>query len=256
MTSVAICGIRGRMGQTLIRLARDTADLSIVGGIDTSAGNEDDIPVVMMDAAADVLGNADVIIDFSSAAATRALLAQDAIAGRALVIGTTGLDADTTRLIEAAAQRNAILTAANFSIGVNLLLVLAERAAAALDAASYDAEIVEAHHNRKVDAPSGTALALAESVARGRDVKLADVRKDGRSGDVGARKRGEIGLHAVRGGGVVGEHRLMFIGERERIELVHEAMDRSLFAEGALRAAQWIAGRDAGRYTMKQVLGL
>jgi 4-hydroxy-tetrahydrodipicolinate reductase len=240
------------MGRTLVRLAADADDLAIIGGIDTESGEENGMSIVTMDDAAGMLGRADVVIDFSSAAATRALLEHDA---RALVIGTTGLGADADHALKRAAQQRAILTAANFSIGVNLLLVLAERAGDVLDA-GYDAEIVEAHHNRKVDAPSGTALALAEAVARGRDVKLGDVRRDGRSGDTGARPQGEIGIHAVRGGGVVGEHRLMFIGERERIELTHIAMDRSLFAEGALRAARWIAGRAAGRYTMKQVLGL
>ena len=178
------------------------------------------------------------------------------MAGRSLVIGTTGLDADTERALADASTHAAVLTAANFSIGVNLLLGLTTRVAEALDADSFDIEVVEAHHRRKTDAPSGTALALARAAADGRGVDLEAVRRDGRSGDTGARPHGQIGLHAVRGGGVVGEHTVMFIGERERIELRHDALDRALFAEGALRAARWMAGRAPGRYTMQDVLGL
>jgi 4-hydroxy-tetrahydrodipicolinate reductase len=256
MTDIAICGIRGRMGQTLVRLAHDASDLRIVGGIDTIPGEEADYRVVTMDNASSVIADAEVIIDFSAADATCALTEVSNLRGRAIVIGTTGLDDAATHKLDACAQRTALLSAANFSIGVNLLLALAETAAATLGAEQYDVEIVEAHHNRKADAPSGTAIALGHAVAKGRAVSLSDLRRDGRSGQTGARPRGEVGFHAVRGGGVVGEHRLMFLGERERIELVHEATDRALFAEGALRAARWIAGREPGRYTMREVLGL
>ena len=158
-------------------------------------------------------------------------------------------------MLERAAERGAVLQAANFSVGVNLLLALAERAAAVLGD-DYDVEIVEAHHRRKADAPSGTALALGESVAAGRGVKLGEVRVDGRSGRPGERARGEIGFHALRGGEIVGEHEVAFIGAKERVTLGHVASDRALFAEGALRAARWIAGKPAGRYTMADVLGL
>jgi 4-hydroxy-tetrahydrodipicolinate reductase len=148
-----------------------------------------------------------------------------------------------------------VLTAANFSVGVNVLLSLVATAAAALGP-EYEVEIVEAHHRRKEDAPSGTALALGRAVAGARGVELDAVRRDGRSGRPGARPAGEIGFHALRGGSIVGEHQVWLIGEMDRLELVHRAADRALFAEGALRAAAWLAGRAPGRYSMRDVLGL
>lgn len=258
MTRIVICGIRGRMGQTLVRLARDRSDIRIVGGIATAADESLDIPIRPIAAATEMIAGADVLIDFSTAAATREIIehAAEAIAGRAFVVGTTGLDAATLERVDALSSRAAVLTAANFSVGVNLLLGLTQRVAAALDKAAYDIEIIEAHHRRKADAPSGTALALGEAAAAGRGVALQDVRRDSRSGHTGARPEGEIGFHAVRGGGIVGEHRVQFAGERERIELVHEALDRAVFAEGALTAAGWISGRTSGRFTMLDVLGL
>jgi len=267
VTRIVISGIRGRMGETLLQLARERSDIVVTGGIARESGSDagtDDarpdtgVPVRTLEDAHDLMGECDVVIDFSTAAATAKLIdtSGDALAGRAVVIGTTGLDADTVRHLDALASRAAVLTAANFSLGVNLLLGLTERVSAALDPAGYDIEIVEAHHRRKVDAPSGTAIALGEAAARGRRVNLHDVRRDGRSGETGMRPDGEIGFHAVRGGGTIGEHRVQFAGERERIELVHEALDRSVFAQGALTAARWIAGREPGRYTMLDVLGL
>ncbi|HSK18872.1 MAG TPA: 4-hydroxy-tetrahydrodipicolinate reductase [Longimicrobiales bacterium] len=258
MTRVVIAGIRGRMGRTLLRLAGERADIVVTGGLASVADATFAVPVVSMDDAAGVIRDADVVIDFSTAAATRMLLERvaGALDGRGLIVGTTGLGEATHDRLDALAARAAVLTAANFSVGVNLLLGLTERVAAALDAASYDIEIVEAHHRRKVDAPSGTALALAEAAATGRGVPLASVRRDGRSGETGVRPTGEIGIHALRGGGIIGEHRVVFAGERERVELVHEALDRAVFAQGALEAAAWIAGRGTGRFTMQDVLGL
>lgn len=258
MTRVVISGIRGRMGQTLVRLAGERSDMRIVGGIGTRADESLDIPVRPIAEATEMLAGAEVLIDFSTAAATRELVERisGTVAGRALVIGTTGLDDATLERLDALSSRAAVLTAANFSLGVNLLLVLTQRAAAALDRSSYDIEIIESHHRRKVDAPSGTALALGEAAAAGRGVALPDVRRDGRSGRTAARTEGEIGFHAVRGGGIVGEHRVQFAGERERIELVHDALDRAVFAEGALMAARWMSGRGSGRFTMQDVLGL
>jgi 4-hydroxy-tetrahydrodipicolinate reductase len=205
-----------------------------------------------------VIRDVNVVIDFSAPAATRALATThgDALAGRALVIGTTGLDDEEERALDALATRTAVLVAANFSVGVNLLLGLVERAARVLDAAYYDAEITETHHGGKADAPSGTALALGRAIAAGRGVALDEVRRDSRSGQTGERPRGEIGFHALRGGAVVGEHHVHFLGARERIELAHHAADRALFAEGALVAARWIDGRPPGRYTMSDVLDL
>ncbi|HEX5727150.1 MAG TPA: 4-hydroxy-tetrahydrodipicolinate reductase [Longimicrobiaceae bacterium] len=259
---VVLCGATGRMGTTLARLmARDDA-LELVGGIGRVEG-DDPPPELECPLADDPAGAgewlraADVVVDFSAPEALRRLLSThgDALAGKGLVVGTTGLGDEERGLLREAAARAAVLQSANFSVGVNLLLALAERAAAVLDD-GYDVEIVEAHHRRKADAPSGTALELGRWVARGRGVELDAVRVDGRSGRPGERPRGEIGFHAVRGGDIVGEHRVMFIGERERIELAHLAQDRALFAEGALRAAKWIAGKPAGSYSMADVLGL
>jgi 4-hydroxy-tetrahydrodipicolinate reductase len=258
---IVLSGATGRMGQALAGLAAEDPSLQLVGGIGRQEGGRAcDIgcPIVHTAASAgEVIRACDVVIDFSSPELLRELLAEqgDAIAGKALVVGTTGLDDGALAQLADASRRSPVLRAANFSVGVNLLLALAERAGAVLGP-DYDVEIVEAHHRRKADAPSGTALALGEAVAAGRAVELERVRVDGRSGRPGARPAGEIGFHAVRGGDVVGEHRVMLIGERERVELVHIAQDRTLFAEGALRAARWLAGRPAGEYTMKDVLGL
>ena len=257
---IVLSGITGRMGQTLSRLIRDDAGLQLVGGIGKmpEPACEVGCPVVETPETAGAwIRDADVVIDFSAPELLRRIVDMhgDALAGKALVIGTTGLGDDDARLLERMAHRSAVLQAANFSVGVNLLVALTQRAAQVLGS-DYDVEIVEAHHRRKVDAPSGTALALGEAVARGRQVALGDVRVDGRSGRPGERPRGEIGFHSLRGGDIVGEHRLMLIGERERIELAHLAQDRALFAEGALRAAKWIAGKPAGTYTMMAVLGL
>lgn len=257
---IVLSGATGRMGQTLAALIADDDGLALAGGIGRMPERGCDIGCVLVETpetAGPWIREADVVIDFSSPELLRRLLEMhgDALGGKALVVGTTGLEEDDQALLQAQAERSAVLQAANFSVGVNLLVALAERAAAVLDD-DYDVEIVEAHHRRKVDAPSGTALALGEAVARGRGVALADARVDGRSGQTGARPRGDIGFHSVRGGDIVGEHSVMLIGERERIELGHVAQDRALFAEGALRAARWMAAKAPGTYTMADVLGL
>lgn len=261
---VVVCGATGRMGRSLAALMAAADDVECTAGIAGTAAADDDAHasgyprIVTLADAGPMLESADVLIDFSTPDALGALVDAhaDRLAGRAVITGTTGLDDGTARAFEGLAARAAILTAANFSIGVNLLAGLARRAAAALDRERYDIEIVEAHHGGKVDAPSGTALVLGRAVAEGRGVSLADVRRDGRSGHTGVRPPGEIGFHSLRGGGVVGDHRIHFLGRGERIELGHVATDRSLFAEGALAAARWIAGKPAGRYDMDQVLGL
>lgn len=257
---VVLSGATGRMGTTLAALMGEDDAFRLLGGIGRmpEAGCDIGCPVVETPETAGAwLREADVVIDFSAPELLRRMLEMhgEHLAGTALVVGTTGLMPEERAMLDRAAERGPVLQAANFSVGVNLLLALAERAATVLDD-GYDIEIMETHHRRKVDAPSGTALALGESVAAGRGVDLASVRVDGRSGRPGERPRGEIGFHALRGGDVVGEHRVMFIGERERIELAHLAQDRALFAEGALRAAKWIAGKPAGAYTMRDVLGL
>jgi 4-hydroxy-tetrahydrodipicolinate reductase len=258
VTRIVICGIRGRMGRSIVQLASERTDVEIIAGIGSSAEPDAAPPVTTLEDAAAGARSADVLVDFSAPAATAALLDAmgDDLRGRGLIVGTTGLDADTLRRLQQLAERAAVLVAANFSIGINLLLGLTERAAAALGADQYDIEIIEAHHRRKADAPSGTALALGAAAAAGRGVELDRVRVDGRSGATGTRPEQEIGLHAVRGGGIAGEHRVLFAGAREIIELRHEALDRAVFAEGALRAACWLTGRPAGLYSMRDVLGL
>jgi 4-hydroxy-tetrahydrodipicolinate reductase len=251
---IAISGATGRMGEAVARLAAAADDLEVVGGVAHEAGEmEGGAPVVTPDRAERVLGGAEVIVDFSHPDLLREVA--DRAGDAALVVGTTGFDADDEERLEHAARRAPVLVASNFSVGVNLLLDLAERAAGALGD-DYDVEIVEAHHRRKEDAPSGTALSLGEAVAQGRGRPLDELRIDGRSGRPGPRPRGEIGFHALRGGDIVGEHRVMLIGERERVELGHVATSRDLFAEGALRAARWVRGREPGRYTMADVLGM
>ena len=257
---IVLSGATGRMGQTLAGLIADDGAMSLAGGIGRMPERGCDIGCVVVETpetAGPWIRESDVVIDFSAPELLRRLVEMhgDALAGKALVVGTTGLGEEEQALLARQAERSAVLQAANFSVGVNLLVALAERAAAVLGD-DYDVEIVEAHHRRKVDAPSGTALALGEAVARGRGVALADVRVDGRSGRPGERPHGEVGFHSVRGGDIVGEHSVMLIGERERIELGHVAQDRALFAEGALRAARWMAGKAPGTYTMRDVLGL
>ena len=256
---VVVAGATGRMGAQLARLARASSALELVGGIAPDAGETADYPTVVDAAGAGALrGACDVLVDFSAPAHIASILRAhaDSLAGRGIVIGTTGLDDDARRAIDDASARSAVLVAANFSIGVNLLLELARNAARVLGADAFDVEIVEAHHRHKADAPSGTALALGRAVAEGREVGLDDVRRDGRSGISGERAVGEIAFHALRGGEIVGEHEVRFIGTNERVSLGHVANDRALFAAGALRAAQWIAGRAPGSYTMRDVLGL
>ena len=199
---------------------------------------------------------ADVVIDFSTPAASAALA--EVCAGRggpALVIGSTGFDAGQLAAIESAALKVAIVRAGNFSLGVNMLMGLVEQAARKLGPDAYDIEVFEAHHRRKVDAPSGTALMLGEAAAKGRGVALSGVAKRSRDGITGARAPGEIGFSVMRGGDIVGEHSVSFIADDEILTLSHSARDRSLFARGAVVAARWVAGRSPGQYDMRDVLG-
>ncbi len=174
----------------------------------------------------------------------------------ALVIGTTGLDKSARAAIEAAAKAVPLVQAANMSIGVTLLGQMVKQLAAKLDGAAFDIEIIEMHHRHKLDSPSGTALALAEAAAEGRAVALPDVARNGRDGQIGPRRAGEIGISALRGGDVVGDHTVIFAADGERIELTHKASSRQIFARGAVRAALWAAGRKPGLYSMLDVLGL
>ncbi len=202
------------------------------------------------------LALADVVIDFTTPAASVELANTCASrGGPTLLVGATGFDEAQVAAIAKAAEKVSIVRAGNFSLGLNMLLGFVEQAAHKLGPEAYDIEVFEAHHRRKVDAPSGAALMLGEAAARGRGVALSDVAKRGRDGITGARPAGEIGFSVVRGGGIVGEHSVSFIAEDETLTLSHSARDRGLFARGAIVAARWVAGRPPGHYTMRDVLG-
>jgi 4-hydroxy-tetrahydrodipicolinate reductase len=255
---VVVCGALGRMGRRILALCHADPELRLAGATvrpgSPQAGSQVHGVTLREDLPAAATG-ADVIIDFTTPvhAIGAARLAADA--GVALVVGTTGLGADAHAALEAAAQRVPVVWAPNMSVGVNLLAALVDRASRALGA-GWDAEIVELHHRHKRDAPSGTALALAEAAARARGLDPHAARRSVRDGDVGARPDGEIGVMALRGGDVVGEHTVFFLGGGERLELTHRATDRDVFARGALRAARWAVGRPPGLYGMREVLGL
>ncbi|MCZ4255927.1 4-hydroxy-tetrahydrodipicolinate reductase [Sulfitobacter sp. G21635-S1] len=266
LPGVTITGASGRMGQMLIAQVQASEKLALVGAIERPghAWVGQDIGLAMGGAAIGVtvsddaqaaISAADVVIDFTAPAATLAFSAIAAAAGTVHVIGTTGMTEAEIAQLAPAAEKTVIVRAGNMSLGVNLLTQLTKRVAAALDA-DYDIEIVEAHHNKKVDAPSGTALMLGEAAAEGRGVKLAEVSDRARDGITGARRRGDIGFAAIRGGDIVGEHDVMFAAEGERIILRHVASDRSVFARGALKAALWGLGKAPGAYDMLDVLGL
>lgn len=251
---IGIAGITGRMGTLLVEEVA-AAGATVSGGIgrahlpgDVGAGGFADI--------AALAAGSDVVIDFTNAATAQAHAAALAAAGKPWVLGTSGLSDADEAAVARAAERIAVVYAANFATGVNLVLALAERMAAALPAESYDAEIVEMHHRQKVDAPSGTAIGMGRAVAKGRGQNFNDVMESGRHGHTGARKTGAIGFASLRGGQVVGEHTLIFAAGAEHIALTHRAFDRRAFAAGAVRAALWAAARPAGLYSMMDVLGM
>jgi 4-hydroxy-tetrahydrodipicolinate reductase len=239
--TILLNGARGRMGQAVAAAA---PDFGIRIGAAVDAG--DDLPAAA--------GSCDVIVDFSSPAATRGLLEFAAARGRPVVLGTTGHEAAERQALLALAAKVPCVWAGNFSVGVNLLFALARRAARTLGP-DYDAEVVEMHHRFKKDAPSGTAARLLEIVLEERKLDERALRH-GRKGLVGPRSQSEVGIHALRGGDVVGDHTVVFAGLGERLELTHRASDRAIFARGALRAAQWVAGQRPGVYDMQDVLGL
>jgi 4-hydroxy-tetrahydrodipicolinate reductase len=246
---IGIAGITGRMGRLLAEEVA-AAGATLAGGIGHGPG-----AAVLPDIAA-LAAISDVVIDFTHASAASGHAAALAAAGTGWVLGTSGLSAADEAAVADAARRIPVVYAANFSPGVCLVLALAERMAAALPADAYDAEILEMHHRQKVDAPSGTAIALGRAVAAGRGVALEAVGVRARDGHVGARPPGAIGFAALRGGQVVGEHTLLFAGATEHIALTHRAFDRRAFATGAVRAALWLAGRAPGLHGMNAVLGL
>jgi 4-hydroxy-tetrahydrodipicolinate reductase len=251
---IGIAGIAGRMGRVLAEEVA-AAGVALTGGVDRPGVVPPAGANMVTDIAA-LAAASDVVIDFTHASTVVGHAAALADAGCGWVLGTTGLSPADEAAVAAAATRIAVVQAPNFSPGVNLVLALAERMAAALPGDSYDAEIIEMHHRQKVDAPSGTALGLGRAVARGRGGELEAMKDSGRDGHTGARRPGAIGFAAVRGGQVVGEHTLLFAAATEHIAITHRAFDRRAFAAGAVRAAIWSVGRPAGLYSMMDVLGM
>ncbi len=263
---LVILGAGGRMGRTLIKAVVEGSGVTLAGAIEQSAS-----PLIGQDCGVLVglgktgiaisanlepmLAHADGIIDFTSPASTLEAVGLAARSGLVHIIGTTGLSETDDAKLKAASQKAIIVRSGNMSLGVNLLAALVKRVAKTLDS-TFDIEILEMHHNKKVDAPSGTALLLGEAAAQGRNVDLAKHRVAVRDGHTGARHASDIGFASLRGGTIVGEHSVIFAGPAERIELVHKAEDRMLFANGALKAALWARGKRPGLYSMADVLGL
>ena len=261
-----VAGAGGRMGRTLVKAIGETPGLALTGATESEGsallGQDSGVlaglapnRIVVTSEVQPLTLAADGILDFTVPAATVKLAALAAETKIAHIIGTTGTSAEDDAKIAAAAQKTAIMKSGNMSLGVNLLAVLTRQVAQALDE-EFDIEIVEMHHNKKIDAPSGTALLLGEAAAEGRRIDLGVRSERGRDGHTGARRRGAIGFASLRGGNVAGEHSVIFAGPDERIELTHKATDRMIFARGALKAAKWMHGRAPGLYSMLDVLGL
>ena len=263
---IVVNGVSGRMGRMLVQVIGASDRARLAGALErpghpwvgrdlgTMLGIAP-LGVTVSDSPATALRGAQAVIDFTAPAASVALAPVAMTAGAAHVIGTTGFGKEDLAAIAAAARTGVIVRAGNMSLGVNLLVALTRRVAAALDA-DFDIEIVEAHHRHKVDAPSGTALMLGQAAAEGRGISLDDAAVRGRDGLTGPRARGTLGFAAGRGGDIIGEHDVMFAADGERIVLRHVASDRSVFARGALKAALWAQGRAPGEYDMAAVLGL
>ena len=263
---LVVAGAGGRMGRTLVKAIAEAKDFALAGALEdarspligwdsgTLAGlGENNIKLT--GDVAPLMEKADGIIDFTIPVATTSFAAFAAKAGKVHIIGTTGLTAADEATINEAAKTATIVKSGNMSLGVNLLAALVKRTAKTLDA-SFDIEILEMHHNQKVDAPSGTALLLGRAAAEGRGIDFDTHKIASRDGHTGARKAGDIGFATLRGGSVVGEHSVIFAGPAERIELTHKAEDRMIFARGALHAALWARGQKPGLYSMADVLGL
>lgn len=263
---LVVVGAAGRMGQALIRAIDETDGAHVAGAVERAGSTQLErdagelagigpLGVKISDDPLPVFAHADGVLDFTAPAATVEFAGYAAQARIVHVIGTTGCSQEDDARIEAAARHATIVKSGNMSIGVNLLSVLVEQAARALGE-DFDIEVLEMHHRAKVDAPSGTALLLAEAAATGRDIALADSSVRVRDGHTGARQPGTIGFATLRGGSVVGDHSIILAGPGERIVLSHHAEDRSLFARGAVKAALWASGRKPGLYSMRDVLGL
>ncbi|MCX5673403.1 MAG: 4-hydroxy-tetrahydrodipicolinate reductase [Planctomycetota bacterium] len=263
MIHVVISGAAGRMGRTLVRLVQESQDLKLVGAVEAPGhpclGNNagllagaGEMGVPMADALPETF---DALVDFSLPEGSLGRIEKCAAAGLPCVVGTTGFSAEQRARIKAAAERTAVVLSPNMSVGVNVLFHVAAELARTLGA-EYDIEIVEAHHRFKKDAPSGTALKVAEEIAKATGRNLAEAAVHGRGPGHPARRPGEIGIHAIRGGDIVGEHIIYYSALGERLELKHVAHSRETFARGALRAARWVADRGPGLYSMADVLGL
>ncbi len=264
---LVVVGAAGRMGQTLIRAIATIAGARVVGAVER-AGSPDigkdagtlagvgEIGVPITDDPLPVFARADGVLDFTTPAASIEFAGYAAQARIVHVIGTTGCSAADDAAIAAAARHATIVKSGNMSLGVNLLAVLVEQAAAALSADDFNIEILEMHHRNKVDAPSGTALLLGEAAAKGREIGLRDNSVRVRDGHTGARQAGSIGFATLRGGSVVGDHSVILAGTGERVTLSHHAEDRAIFARGAVKAALWARGKKPGLYSMRDVLGL
>lgn len=266
LPGLVITGASGRMGQQLAQMITASDKARLVGAVERSGHNwvGQDLGVAMggarlgvtvTDDPLEAFAHAQGVVDFTAPAATLEFAKLAAQARLVHVIGTTGFTDDELEALKPSARHAVIVRAGNMSLGVNLLTQLTKKVAAALDE-DFDIEVIEAHHNQKVDAPSGTALMLGEAAAEGRGVSLSNIADRGRDGITGAREAGHIGFSAIRGGDIVGEHDVLFAGPGERIILRHVASDRSLFARGALRAALWGQGKPPGEYDMLDVLGL
>jgi 4-hydroxy-tetrahydrodipicolinate reductase len=263
---IVITGASGRMGQMLIKTVLESDKAQLVGAVER-AGHDwvgrdvgemmggQPVGVTVTDEPLEAFARAQAVIDFTAPKATLEFAALAAQARCVHVIGTTGMTDEEIAALEPASRHAVIVRAGNMSLGVNLLVQLTKKVAAALDE-DFDIEVIEAHHHHKVDAPSGTALMLGEAAAEGRGVSLKDVADRGRDGITGARKKGDIGFTAIRGGDIVGEHDVLFAAAGERIVLRHMATDRAIFARGALKAALWGQDKNPGEYDMVDVLGL
>lgn len=266
MVKIGVIGAGGRMGKMLIQAVAQNPNTILSAGIErlgstligVDAGELVNLPttnVKLVDNLTQVIDKIDVLIDFSLPESTAKNVQLCAEKGVNMVIGTTGLNDEQTALLNKASEKIAIVYAGNYSTGVNLTLKLLEMASKAFGETA-DVEVIEAHHKHKIDAPSGTAYMMAEAVANARGQNLKDVAVYGREGQTGQRQPGTIGIHAIRGGEIVGDHTVMFIADGEVVEITHKARERMTFATGAVRASEWVYGKTQGLYDMQDVLNL
>ena len=266
LLKVVVTGASGRMGQTLVNLITKSDKMELVGALERPnhewvgqdiglAMGGSKLGVVLSEDPIEVIANAEAVIDFTTPSATIEFSKLAAQARAIHIIGTTGLSKKDLEKIKAASFHSVIVRAGNMSLGVNLLVALTKKVAAALDE-EFDVEIIEQHHKHKVDSPSGTALMLGEAAADGRGIRLAETAVKGRDGITGARKKGSIGFSSIRGGDIVGKHDVLFASNGEQLILSHNATDRNIFARGALKAVIWSRDKQPGQYDMMDVLGL